>query len=746
MDHPYVHVTHTHESLRCETATESLRILREQLLTQPLTVVGFSSKHRMGVVKGNSSKTTQIIHKYLPSLPDILVVRAYNGALLHFAPAMLAHLPETRVFSAGNFTTEQKLQSSVRCPHPHIHSLSLSGAHYLDTLYCPILMQAVDAQNVLRDTKNTKTSSGMLSTPSFQAENEGGTKKSTATKQFSGAAPFVVGEKSKSNPISTDVLPSSPLLLMPVSRDCMHALLTRYLVATGGVTAGTSTTEIETLAHPLREATAPVEHCNALSVLPDHARCRVSAGINMAATAGGGGTDSSSDTHTLRCSYVLLPDDKAAEVAAAASEAGGTPRKSSLNGSEAPRPTPAYIAPCYYLIQVYEQSEDSSTTAAESTVGTAAGVVGSELDETSETPSLSTTFALTQPATASSKGGKSSFDRKKQYDAEDDILRAVIFEEYKAALSCDMVISPSARSKEGKDSSKPSLGGARIAVEALGRKPTTTGTTTGAVSKLSALSPFTASNQQQMVEDDHDEGDTDPGDTTATPSNSNSNSSSHHNSSSTKRRWDANILSTVCRWRSCVCDSTIQRIGKSNVYKQKQLCAYHMEIRDFLDARGKTKQGQLESSKYLPRKAPNFNNSTKIAEKKRDMMTIRAASTLLQELWDGKLRATVRSFTKKVIRDITLRNYLENANTNLIISYPSYILYLTGQMEMHNRNQVNLFTIKNYISSRPPVLNAVNSVVPTQPTWAIWKNATYFDRLVALFVVILMLLLCDSVL
>lgn len=28
---------------------------------------------------------------------------------------------------------------------------------------------------------------------------------------------------------------------------------------------------------------------------------------------------------------------------------------------------------------------------------------------------------------------------------------------------------------------------------------------------------------------------------------------------------------------------------------------------------------------------------------------IRAASTLLQELWDGKLRATVKSFTKKVL-------------------------------------------------------------------------------------------------
>ena len=43
-------------------------------------------------------------------------------------------------------------------------------------------------------------------------------------------------------------------------------------------------------------------------------------------------------------------------------------------------------------------------------------------------------------------------------------------------------------------------------------------------------------------------------------------------------------------------------------------------------------------------------------DNKRDLTMIRAASTLLQELWDGKLKATLRSFVKKTAQGWLVKN------------------------------------------------------------------------------------------
>jgi hypothetical protein len=112
------------------------------------------------------------------------------------------------------------------------------------------------------------------------------------------------------------------------------------------------------------------------------------------------------------------------------------------------------------------------------------------------------------------------------------------------------------------------------------------------------------------------------------------------------------------------------------------------------------------------------------------MMTIRAASTLLQELWDGKLRATVRSFAKKVVRDMGLRSFLEASNTSFLIAHPAYVAYLMGTMAEATvgRNANNPFSVRAYQEARPAVEQVPNSVVPAQPTWAIWKSKPYYER------------------
>jgi hypothetical protein len=97
--------------------------------------------------------------------------------------------------------------------------------------------------------------------------------------------------------------------------------------------------------------------------------------------------------------------------------------------------------------------------------------------------------------------------------------------------------------------------------------------------------------------------------------------------------WDLSVLSALCRWRSCTSEG---------FNKPPFLCNYHCELKEYLDCQCSTKRANSDSYKYLPRNIPmeteiyctmlSAFNSNSI----RDLKMIRAASTLLQELWDGK--------------------------------------------------------------------------------------------------------------
>lgn len=91
-----------------------------------------------------------------------------------------------------------------------------------------------------------------------------------------------------------------------------------------------------------------------------------------------------------------------------------------------------------------------------------------------------------------------------------------------------------------------------------------------------------------------------------------------------KRRWDPAILSSLCRWRSCLCEACPSS-------GDKHLCSFHRELKAFLDGKVSKSSGPSEASRYLPKaKAPLFASVS--AEAKRDLMVIRAASTLVSSL------------------------------------------------------------------------------------------------------------------
>ena len=120
-----------------------------------------------------------------------------------------------------------------------------------------------------------------------------------------------------------------------------------------------------------------------------------------------------------------------------------------------------------------------------------------------------------------------------------------------------------------------------------------------------------------------------------------------------QQQWHQALLSNICRWRACLDDALDS--GK------RTLCQHHTELKYFLDARQKLTSkstsnipiSSLESTKYLPRKPAELSEeemkrikSSLSLQQEYDLNTMRAASTLITEIFDGNLKSTVHSFSK----------------------------------------------------------------------------------------------------
>ena len=185
---------------------------------------------------------------------------------------------------------------------------------------------------------------------------------------------------------------------------------------------------------------------------------------------------------------------------------------------------------------------------------------------------------------------------------------------------------------------------------------------------------------------------------------------------SSKRKWDPKVLSTICRWRSCICEADTNNRNMTN--STKFLCPYHAELKLFLDNLPATgKSGSNESAKYLPKRPPNV--ALIGSDEKKDLVIIRAASTLLQELWDGKLRATLKSFTKKTVQDMSLKRRMEIAINTQLAAYSAEPTTTSG----------------NGPSKSPPKRSTSSMNEDAQralqaPSWAMWRNTALLQETV----------------
>lgn len=156
---------------------------------------------------------------------------------------------------------------------------------------------------------------------------------------------------------------------------------------------------------------------------------------------------------------------------------------------------------------------------------------------------------------------------------------------------------------------------------------------------------------------------------------------------------ELSLLSTVCRWRSCLSESCTQSTTNSKLF----LCSYHSQLKKYLDEEYTSQKEKnsisssiaKESSKYLPKKV-NYNNvfpSNQVSMTRgrrlyhldnqvdRDLLMITSSCTLIHELWDGKLQLTLNTFANKVCSEFNSRkriqNNLKNSSLPFIKSLPS---------------------------------------------------------------------------
>ena len=196
---------------------------------------------------------------------------------------------------------------------------------------------------------------------------------------------------------------------------------------------------------------------------------------------------------------------------------------------------------------------------------------------------------------------------------------------------------------------------------------------------------------------------------------------------------DSSVLSTMCYWRSCQSEASASTCN---------LCAYHSDLKSFLDREAMTNliSAPSDALKYLPRKVPAISIELEQGDERfRDSRIIRAASTLLQELGEGKLKFTIRSFIRKTVEEIRCKRRLEVAaascrkpqlaNDSLEQLKCNSSLRQTGSARSsltgaRTRRMVEPGSIDPSLTQPAVVMPSP----PSSPMWARWKNEDLLRR------------------
>jgi hypothetical protein len=511
-----------------------------------------------------------------------------TGKTLHFAPAVACNLLETEAFRKLQCNGEALRHVAQQCPHPQAAKLAQSKAQCLGTLF--VLVRVFHSPTV----------------------------------------------------VAADASPQSQLLMLPLSAQCILALLKNHFWADYNIGDANEPVSINLDAIP---AQLNYLVSSSVNLLPDHPSLRI--GSEMI-THNRGMSEIHPNDVSLKQSYVLMYDD--GQVGATVAQLS---RLSSMNASTDDSAVPALRQNCFYLAQMYYSKEPGD-----------AHVSG-----------ISSSVELTKETTAA--------DLEEHFEQMNSLCARTVFSTTGANSNCHIDIESFADLDIVRDIADRQM----------------------------FLLPDCLPGTQQSLEPSESEADMNSGAGSPTRTKG-------------SRSWDPNTLFSICRWRSCLADADHCNNSR-HMESVHCLCPYHIQLRDYLDNNSHPagpSRAMIEASKFLPKsKAPNLQQvahsfqegrlgNTKAGM--RDLVTLRAASTLLQEMWDGRLKTTLQAYVKKVIKEHNLRNKLCSSHFPRDVHVTDVITRKRSDQPKHHSNG-----------------ETTGLPIPPRPSWITWKATAELDTI-----------------
>jgi hypothetical protein len=161
-----------------------------------------------------------------------------------------------------------------------------------------------------------------------------------------------------------------------------------------------------------------------------------------------------------------------------------------------------------------------------------------------------------------------------------------------------------------------------------------------------------------------------------------------------------------CDWRSCL--AVLDQVSES------RLCHFHQVVKNFVD-NSMVQRGNIpNSTKFLPKKVSKdslISKSASSSQMKLDLKLLRSSSTLLHEIWDGRLKNTISSFIRKAENELSTKYFLQS------------ILYENSPFVK------NLFPYYHYSIPFENHLVCTSSTYFLSPPWILWKDRSKLEKM-----------------
>jgi hypothetical protein len=161
-----------------------------------------------------------------------------------------------------------------------------------------------------------------------------------------------------------------------------------------------------------------------------------------------------------------------------------------------------------------------------------------------------------------------------------------------------------------------------------------------------------------------------------------------------------------CDWRSCL--AVVEEDS------ERHLCRFHQIVKNFVDNSMIQRGSTRNSTKFLPKNVSKdslISKSASRSQMKLDLKLLRSSSTLLHEIWDGRLKNTIASFIRKAENELSIKSFLQS------------VLYENSPFVK------SLFPYYHYSVPFEDHLVSASSSYFLSPPWILWKDRSKLEKM-----------------